>query len=509
MRSPLRSLAAAVPALSLAARNRAPVPIGPSAGNAQLSLATFARTGYDDERLMQTFGQNGTVHAVVTKCATGTASVEWKLWRKSRSGKKEDRVEVLRHAALDVWNKPNPFMPRQEFVETAQQHIDLTGESDLILSYAFGIPVEMWPVRPDRITPVPDKYEFLKGYVYRGPEGEQVPVNLNECLQIKLPNPYDPYRGLGPVQSILAQIDASRYSTEWNRNFFLNSAEPGGVIEVDHLLDDTEFDQLNRRWAEQHKGVSKAHRVAILENGAKWVSRSQTMRDMQFTELRGVSRDAILEAFGFPKPILGIVENVNRANAEAAEYLFAKWLIVPRLERWKAMLNMELLPLFGSPAEGLEFDYTSPVSENSETENAALTARFNAAVAAVNAGFDPSEVLEAVGLPAIGFSKPKPEPQRAITHDIDPEGNLSNRVILVWDDLDHEWVPENAMRYIAVENIDDSTCDPCKENDGKLYRNRREAYEDYPNGKGYIRCVGEQYGNHCRGNVIKRRKGDQ
>jgi HK97 family phage portal protein len=499
VRSPLRALVA-----PLAARNRAPVPVGTSGSSSQISLATFARSGYDDERLMATFGQNGTVHAIVTKCASGTASAEWKLWRKALSGKPEDRIEVTKHAALDLWNKPNPFMARQEFVESSQQYIDLVGEADLVLSYGFNIPIEMWPVRPDRVDPVPDKYDFLKGYIYRGPEGDQVPLELKECLQIKLPNPWDPYSGLVPIQSILSQIDASRYSAEWNKNFFLNSAEPGGVIEVDHELDDREFDQLRDRWAETHKGVSKAHRVAILENGAKWVSRNQTMRDMQFAELRGVSRDAILEAFGFPKPILGIVENVNRANAEAAEYLFAKWLLVPRLERWKAMLNHELLPLFGGAAEGLEFDYESPVAENSETENAALTARFNAAVAAVGAGFDSVEVLKACGLPDIAFSKPEPKiiqappaPGEQGKPGDDPNlKNLQNLIRL-----------DNAMKWIAQEHIDDNTCDPCKENDGKLYRNRADAYADYPDGKSFRLCVGEKFGNHCRGTVVKRRKG--
>lgn len=499
MRSPLRTLARAA-GVSLAATNKAPVPVGQSYSTTNLSI--FQRTSYDDERLMATFGQNGTIHAVVTKCATGVASAKWHLYRTSASGKDEDRVEVTRHAALDTLNKPNGFMPRQEFFETAQQHIDLTGESDIVLSFAFGAPIEMWPVRPDRITPVPDKYEFIKGYIYRGPEGEQVPLDRNECLQIKMPNPWDPYRGLGPIQSILSTIDSARYATEWNKNYFLNSAEPGGIIEVDHELSDPEFDKLRDRWSETHKGVAKAHRVGILENGAKWVDRSSTMRDMQFVELRGVSRDAILEAFGFPKPILGIVEDVNRANAEAAEYLFSKWLIVPRLDRWKAMLNTEYLPLFGGAGKGLEFDYESPVAENSDAENAAITARWNAAVAAVGAGFDASATLEALNLPEIAYTRP---PQKVAAPFVPQKDQPKN--VLVWDELDNEWVPENAMRYVAVENIDDNTCDPCKDNDGKLYRNRKEAYEDYPDGKSYIHCVGEKFGNHCRGTVVKRRKG--
>lgn len=65
---------------------------------------------------------------------------------------------------------------------------------------------------------------------------------------------------------------------------------------------------------------------------------------------------------------------------------------------------------------------------------------------------------------------------------------------------------EAAMRWRVKAHIDENVCDPCKKNDGKLYRNRSAAYADYPGGRGYVKCVGEQYGNRCRC-VVRKRKG--
>jgi hypothetical protein len=205
---------------------------------------------------------------------------------------------------------------------------------------------------------------------------------------------------MGPVQAILTDLDATRYSAEWNRNFFRNSAEPGGIIKVDHRLSDEEFDELSARWSEQHRGVANAHRVAILEQG-EWVDRKFTQKDMQFSELRTASADVIRQAFGFPKFAMGEVDDVNRATAEASTVWFAQYLTVPRLERVKAALNSELLPLFGPTATGLEFDYCDPVPANREADNAELTARSGAAKTLVDAGYEPVAVLEAVGLPEI------------------------------------------------------------------------------------------------------------
>lgn len=64
---------------------------------------------------------------------------------------------------------------------------------------------------------------------------------------------------------------------------------------------------------------------------------------------------------------------------------------------------------------------------------------------------------------------------------------------------------EMAMRWKVIGHKDSNCCDPCEKNIGHLYRNRSDAYADYPGGKSYIKCVGEEYGNHCRCRVVKRR----
>ena len=66
-------------------------------------------------------------------------------------------------------------------------------------------------------------------------------------------------------------------------------------------------------------------------------------------------------------------------------------------------------------------------------------------------------------------------------------------------------VIEAAMRWKVIGHKDDNCCDPCRKKIGTLYRNRQTAYADYPGGRGYIKCIGAQYGNRCRCSVKKRR----
>ena len=262
--------------------------------------------------------------------------------------------------------------------------------------------MSLWSVRPDRMEPVPHREKFLAGFIYTGPSGERVPLETHEVIQIKYPNPFDPYHGLGPVQSILVDIDAAKYSAAWNRNFFLNSATPGGVIQVDKRLSDDEWNEFTNRWRESHRGMGAAHRVAVLEQGAEWVPNAHTIRDMDFGNLRGMSRDVMREAFTIHKAILGTSDDVNRANAVTAQEHFESFLLTDRLDRWKDVLNCSYLPLFGSTGEGVEMDYEDPVTSNREADALELKSKAQAAQWLVDAGYDPHDVLETVGLPDMG-----------------------------------------------------------------------------------------------------------
>lgn len=407
MRSPLRTAARAV-------RNATPVPYAPpTASRAARWLGMGG--GTDAAALMATTAGNGTLFSIVNRTSTGVAKATWRLWRdrdgRGRIAGEEPRREVTSHLALDVLAKPNEHMTGRFLFEASQQHLDLTGEGCWVVgrTKGFDAPLELWPVRPDRIVPVKHPTEYLVGYVYCAPGGEEVPLEVNQVLRPLMPNPLDPYRGLGPVQSILVDVDATRYSAEWNRRFFLNDATPGGIIKLTREMGDTEFRKWRNRWQSQHQGVQNAHRVALLEEG-EWIDVKYTQRDMQFVQLRDVGRDVIREAFGISKTMLGQNEDVNRASAQAAEYVFAKWVISERLDRWRDILNFGYLPMFGPTAAGLFFDYDDPSGDDPEQVNADRDSQVAGAVALAGAGWAPDDALAEMGLPPMRWVGPPAAP---------------------------------------------------------------------------------------------------
>jgi HK97 family phage portal protein len=323
------------------------------------------------------------------------------MYTRPASGNPEDRQPVLRHPALDQWTNPNPSMTQAEFVHAFDQHMELVGETDWLIRRAFenGPPTELWPIRPDRVRPDEDPDLFISGWEYTSPDYRVIHLEPQDVLQLKLPNPSDPFRGLGPVQSLMMDLESSRYGAEWNRNFFLNSAMPGGVLEFDHELGKTQFDRLVEQWGSGHKGVSNAHRVGIIERG-QFRPTTFSMRDMQFTELRKVSGEIIRQAYRYPTAMMGISDNVNRANAEAAEVMLASWLVVPRLKRIRGLLNTRYLRLWGADQpRRYQFDYMSPVPGDRAADDTERTSKANAYKTLIDAGVEPDDAADACGLP--------------------------------------------------------------------------------------------------------------
>jgi HK97 family phage portal protein len=371
----------------------------------------------DREAMVHAMAALGDVYSIVSLVSSSVSRTSWHLYRKQVvDGRRryttgdhgdDQRTEVTRHAALDLWNKPNPFYTQRSYVQGQQQHLELTGEGWWVFQKQGNIPLNMFYVLPHRMEVVPSPQTFIAGYIYTGPNGQQVPLQTDEVIgppALCFPNPWDPFHGLGPVQAVLTDIQAAAYSVQWNRNFFLNDARPGGVLMTNQpTMADDQFDLFADRWRESHKGLSAAGAVAVLENGATWLPATMNMREMQFAELRKISGDVIRRAWRIHKHMIGDVDDVNRANAETAEETFARWLVSERLDLIRDVLNGPYLTLFGAQDQ-VEFDYDDPVPDNREADNFELTTKCNAASTLVAAGYDPEDVLEVVGLPAMSFT---------------------------------------------------------------------------------------------------------
>jgi len=132
-------------------------------------------------------------------------------------------------------------------------------------------------------------------------------------------------------------------------------------------LKDKEIKRIKSQWRSKFGGVDKAHLFAILTGGLKLdTGFKQSMKDMEFLEMRKFSRDEIFSIFRVPKTLVSITEDVNRANAQEHKAVFIENTIKPKMARLVAFLNEFYMPDFQREGETLYLGYKDPSPENVE-----------------------------------------------------------------------------------------------------------------------------------------------
>lgn len=274
--------------------------------------------------------------------------------------------EVESHPLLDLLDAPNPYMTRLEFFEMTFLHLELAGEAFWAINRQGnkpgGTPTELWPLMPNLVTVVADKEKFVAGYIYTV-NGEQLPFAVEDIIHHKYSNPNDLRRGMSTVAAAARIIDTDTHMADYNRRIFYNGATVDAVLYTDNKLTDQNWRRLQSQWKDNYSGTTNAHKTAILENGLKYQPMSLSNRDLDFLKGMEFNRDMILALFGVPKSLMGMDASMSRANAETAEYVYAKNKVRPKMLRLTSRITEDLAVQFD---EKIVVSFTDPVPDDKE-----------------------------------------------------------------------------------------------------------------------------------------------
>jgi HK97 family phage portal protein len=305
------------------------------------------------------------VYTAVNAISQEVANIDLKLYKKKRVRGEVQYDEIQEHEAFSLLEYVNDYMTLYQLIEITQTYIELLGEAYWAkIRDGQGRVSELWPLRPDWVKVLADKGEYIKGYEYV-PEGSDKGVRFDKADIIPFKNldPKNAYRGMGIVKAGAMAIDIDQFSSEWIRTFFFNSALPSLIFTTEKKIPEAEVKRFMKHWNARFKGRHQAHKVAFLGGGMKADKISESVTDMQFLEQRKMMRDEILSMFRVPKSIVGITEDVNRANAEATVRTFMANVIVPRMRKLVGYLNEFYLAEY---EEDIFFDFVDPTPEDTE-----------------------------------------------------------------------------------------------------------------------------------------------
>ncbi len=337
---------------------------------APLGTAFGAGGGWANPEYGAYYATSVSVYAAIRLRADAVSRPPVTLYRRSPEGTKTAVLPA--HPAQQLLNRVNPWYTRGDLWQATEIYLNLWGQAFWALERDETGRQEIWPLRPDRVTILPDRQRYIRGFVYRGRAGAPVAYTADEVVWLRYFNPLEEYAGLSPLAPARLSVDMGGDGLRFNRNFLRNSAQPDFVLLTDAQMTDAEIEDFYNRWEARYRGAQNARRPAI----ANFVRDIRTLglshRDMDF--IRGLrwSLEEVSRAYGVPKPLLSDLERATFANINAAERIFWRNTIVPELRFLEEQLNRMLLPRLGYTDLELGFDL-SAIEAMQEDENSRVS----------------------------------------------------------------------------------------------------------------------------------------
>ncbi len=280
------------------------------------------------------------VYVAVNRIAEAGALVPLHVYRLDG----ETRLEVERHPLESLLDAPNPFTSRFELFEQTLGMLELTGNAYWFLAGdALGRPAAIWPLRPDRVSVVPDAEKLVAGYIYEI-DGQRIPLEAVEVVHFKRWHPGSDYYGLSALEAARQIVETDRAMMAWNRNTFgRDNGVPAGIVTIKDPVSDADFERIKHEWRASYGGPQR--RTAFLRGSSVgWQDIGLSHSELDFLRGRRANRDEILNIFGVP---VGLVsDNATEANAQVAERSFIERTLWPKLVRIAQKITQELLPFW-------------------------------------------------------------------------------------------------------------------------------------------------------------------
>lgn len=309
---------------------------------------------------------SGWVYACIRAIAEEIQKMDLELYEVKGKDGTEERIHESE--LLDILEAPNANMTGMDMRFTIAAHLESIGNAYLFLDGVKNQkskPIGMYLLDASRVKVVVNKEIFphtVSHYEYRT-DTKTFKFETFQIVHFKYSDPSNIFEGIGTVQTAAQWIDADNYAMEFNRRYFLNGAKIGGFLESVAAYSPEQLEYIKKSFENAHAGVNNAHKTIALPQGTKYVAGGETQKDMDFSNMMTMMRDRILAAFRVPRTALGITDDVNRANAEATDYVFAARTILPKMQIICSYLNEFLAPRYG---DNIYLTFADPVPENRE-----------------------------------------------------------------------------------------------------------------------------------------------
>tara|TARA_R100000808_G_C2150637_1_gene159442 strand:+ start:1962 stop:3362 length:1401 start_codon:yes stop_codon:yes gene_type:complete len=349
------------------------VNVATGAGNRQLKKTTVP----DLSQQEMVDGYMSAVYSATKRIADAISLTSFKMYRTEKN--KMKKVLDFSNPFYRLFMNPNPLMDHIEVMERVSIDLDLTGNAYLyVVRDEKGVPVELHPLLSQNMTVVPEKEEdddgqLIAGYLYSldtpdstyptfMDDGRTTAFSRDEIIHFKTANPKSLFYGFSPIEAARYSMDTDTEMSVQRLRLLQNRAIPEGLLVSQRPLTQEDAERIRTQWNQLYQGRQQRGKLAVLDAGSFEFKRlGLSAEELEFQKGKDSVWQEIFAIYRVPYAILGGPE-VNKATVEAAERIFIKDAIKPRLAKIQATINKFLMPMFG---ENMIMMFDDPTSKDS------------------------------------------------------------------------------------------------------------------------------------------------
>jgi len=306
-------------------------------------------------------------YSAMTGIAEAFTMIDWHV--EERKAKQWTRLEDGEHELELLLQNPNPIMTGAELMYTTIVEIYMVGKAHWsIVRDGLGMPVEIWPLW-GTVTASVEKSDLkvITGWkhVFDLPDGGEGVENFapEDVIMHRLPKPKTLFEGYGVAQAMGSSIKMDQKMLESMWKVFSNGMWPMAILKIP-TDDPDERKEIWQEFADEYAGTQNSGAPIGISSSMDVVFGQQKVGELGWSEGEMRVRDSILGGFRYPKALLGLSDDYNKANIDGVEYIFGKWTILPKLFMFTQRINQRfVIPNWG---EDTRLTYTSPVAEDAE-----------------------------------------------------------------------------------------------------------------------------------------------
>ena len=265
----------------------------------------------------------------------------------------------------------------QPLLETLSAHLMLHGNGYVqVLRDVDGNPVELFALRPERVTILPDAAGWPAAFAYKVGEKSLRIEALDDfgrpnLIHVKHFHPVDDHYGAGCLEAAEEAVAIHNAAARWNRSLLENAARPSGALVYDPgepgaALSADQFERIKSELTHAYAGQVNAGRPMLLEGGLKWQSLALSPADMDFATLKAAAARDIALAFGVPPMLLGIPGDNTFANYREANRALWRLTLLPVAGKILSALAEGLAPWFKDARLVIDLDRVPALAEDRE-----------------------------------------------------------------------------------------------------------------------------------------------